>query len=129
MLIAEVAHSGQAQKRAEAALTEITLLQGESWMVAARRLVLHVRAATANEARPHTSGGVHFWRYVSGREVAELCERSVDPFFTSASDRNGMKSFLIQVGTALRNISLPCTWKPVNLWISTWYTAGKSLMA
>ena len=45
MLVAEMAHSDQAQKRATVTLAEITLLKGESWMAAARRLVLHVRAA------------------------------------------------------------------------------------
>jgi len=117
ILVAEVAHSGQAQKRAEAALTEIKLIQGESWMAAARRLVLHVRAATADEARPHTSEEVHFWRYVSGRKVAELCERAVNLFFTSASDRNGMESLLIQVGTEVKQYLTPVhvdAGKPLN---------------
>ena len=41
------------QKRAGAALNSITLQKGESWMVAARRLVLHMRAVTADETKPH----------------------------------------------------------------------------
>ena len=71
-------------------------------MAAACQLVLHDRAATADEARPHTSEEVHLGRYVSGRKVAELCERAVNLFFTSASDRNGMESLLIQVGTDVK---------------------------
>ena len=74
LLVAEVAHSGPAQKRATLALAEITLLKGGSWMAAARRLVLHVSAATADETKPHTSEEFSFWRYAPGRQVAELCE-------------------------------------------------------
>ena len=102
MLVAEVAHSGQAQKRATVAFAEITPLKGESWMAAACRLVLHVRAATADETRPHTSEEVYFWRYVPGRQVAELCEQAVNLFFSSASDRNGMESLLVQVRTDVK---------------------------
>lgn len=60
MPVAEVAHSGQAQKRTEKSLVEVKLLQGGSWMAAAHRLVLHVCVATADEARPHTSEKVFF---------------------------------------------------------------------
>ena len=112
MLVAEVAHSGQAQKRAAVALDEIRLLQGESWMAAARRLVLHVRAATADETRPHASEEAYFWRYVSGRQVAELCERAVNLFFASASDRNGMESLLVQVGTDIKRYLTPVHVEP-----------------
>ena len=66
--------------------------RGESWMAEARRLALHVRAATADETRPHTSEEVHFCRYASGREVAE---RAVNLFFPSASDYNVMESLLV----------------------------------
>lgn len=31
----------------------MTLAQGESWMAAARRVVSHMRAVTANESKPH----------------------------------------------------------------------------
>ena len=112
MLVAEVAHSGQAQRRAAVALDEIRLLQGESWMAAARRLVLHVRAATADETRPHASEEAYFWRYVSGRQVAELCERAVNLFFASASDRNGMESLLVQVGTDVKRHLTPVHVEP-----------------
>ena len=102
MLVAEVAHSGQGQKRATVTLAEITLLKEESWMAAARLLVLHVRAATADETRPHTSEEVYFWRYAPGRQVAELSERAAILFFPSASDRNGMESLLVQLGTNVK---------------------------
>ena len=102
MLVAEVAHSSQAQKRSTVALAEITLLKGLSWVTAACRLVLQVRAATADETMPHTLEKVYFWRYAPGRQVAKLCERAVNLFFPSASDRNGMESLLVQVETDVK---------------------------
>ena len=107
MLVAEVAHSGQAQKRAAVARTETTLLKRESWMTAARRLVLHVRAATADETRPHTSEEIYFRRHASGRQVAELCERAVNLIFPSASDQNRKESLLVQVGTDVKQHLTP----------------------
>ena len=76
-------------------------------MAAARRLVLHSRAATADEARHHKSEEVHFWEYVWGSIVAELCKRAVNIFFTSASHRNGMGPLLIQVGTYVKQYLTP----------------------
>ena len=102
MLVAEVAHSGQAQTRVAVALAEKTLLKGESWMVAAHRLVLHVRVATAEETRPHTSEETYLLRFASGKQVAELCERVVNLFSPSASDCDGMESVLVQVGTDVK---------------------------
>lgn len=98
MVVAEVAHSGHAKKGTEAALVEIKLLQGKSWITAARQLVSHIRAATGDEARPHASEEVYFMRYVWVRQVAELCERAVNVFFTCGPDRNGMEPLLIHVG-------------------------------
>lgn len=49
MMATEVAHSRQAKKRDAVLLAELTL-------VAARRLVLHVRLVTADETRPGLSG-------------------------------------------------------------------------
>lgn len=69
ILMAEVAPSGQAQKRAEATVEEMALLHGESWMAAARRLVLHIRAVTVDETKPHASEEQYFWRYVAGQHV------------------------------------------------------------
>ena len=107
MLVAEVANSGQAQKRVTVALAEIAILKAESWMAAARRLVLHVHAATTDETRPHKSEEVYFWRYAPGRQVVELCERAVNLFFLSASDRNGMESLLVQVESDLKQHPTP----------------------
>ena len=107
ILVAEVAPSGQAQKRAEVALEEMTLIQGESWMAAARRLVLHMRAVTADETKPHASEEQYFWRYVAGKHVSELCERAVNLFFTSESDRNGLEALLVQIGTEIKQQLTP----------------------
>ena len=76
-------------------------------MTAARRLVLHVHAATTDETRPHKSEEVYFWRYAPGRQVVELCERAVNLFFLSASDRNGMESLLVQVESDLKQHPTP----------------------
>ena len=53
ILVADIAPPGQALKRAEVALEEMTLIQGESWMAAARRLVLHIREVAPDETKPH----------------------------------------------------------------------------
>ena len=84
--------------RVTVGLAEVTLLKGDSWMAAARWLVLHVPAATVDETRNNTSEKVYFWRYAPGREMAELYQRAVNLFILSASDRNGMESLLFQVG-------------------------------
>ena len=39
--------------------------------------------------------------------MAELCERAVNVFIPSASDRNGMESLLVQVGTDVKQHLTP----------------------
>ena len=107
ILAAEVAPSGQAQKRAEAALENITLMSGESWMAAARRLVLYMRAVTADETKPHASEERYFWRHVASKHVSELCERAVNLFSTSESYRNGLEALLVQNGTEIKQLLTP----------------------
>ena len=51
-------------------------------MAAAWRLVLHMRAVTADETKPQALEEKYFWRYVGGKYVSELCERAVNLFFT-----------------------------------------------
>ena len=102
-----MALAGQAQKRAEAVLENITLMPGESWMAAARRLVLHMRAGTADETKPYASEEQYFWRCMAGKHVSELCERAVNLFFTSESDRNGLEALLVQIGTKIKQLLTP----------------------
>lgn len=115
ILVAEVTHSGQAQKRHEAVLAKINILQGESWMIAARRLVIHVRAATTGEASPYTPEEVYVWRYVSGGKWRSSASEQSTSFFTNGPDRNGMEFPVIQVGTDANITSRPYTWKPADL--------------
>lgn len=84
MLVAGVAHSGRAQERADSTLTELTFLRGESWMATARRLMLH-----SCGKRRRGEAAVNVKKYVSRRQVAELCERTVDVLFSDASDAKG----------------------------------------
>lgn len=95
LLVVEATTSGRAQERGSRAVSAIALAQGESRLAAARRLVLHVRTATADEPKQHASKEKYFWRYVTGKHLSELCQRALRLFFASASDRNDMESRLL----------------------------------
>lgn len=76
-------------------------------MVAARWLVLRMRAVTADETKPHTPEEQYFWVYATVKNVAELCERVINLFFSSASDRNGLESLLVQISTEIKELLAP----------------------
>lgn len=39
--------------------------------------MLHIRAATSDETKPYMSEEQYFWRYVTGKHVSELYERTL----------------------------------------------------
>lgn len=45
-------------------------VQGESWLVAASRFVSYMRAAAADETKPHASEEQHFWGYATGKHIS-----------------------------------------------------------
>lgn len=93
MVVAEVKPSGQEQKREAVALAGLTPLQGAPWGAAACWRALHVRAATADEARPHASEEIYFWRFVAGKHVVEICEQADNCFYRRfRPQRDGISS-------------------------------------
>lgn len=80
-----IAPSGQVQKSATVALAEMPLLQGELGIGAARRLVLRVRAVTADETRPHASEELTLGGNLAGKLVVEICEQAKKKTFLQAA--------------------------------------------
>ena len=76
-------------------------------MATARRLVLHMRAVTADETKPHASEEQYFWMYVTVKNVRQLRERVINLFFTIKSERSGLNSLLVQIGTEIKELLTP----------------------
>lgn len=95
--MAEVSKQGETRQTARLALNSTSLSNGEAWLLASTRLVLHMRAARVDHPRPYASEEIYFWRFITETDLSALVERTLGLFLSPMVNRLSLESHLVLV--------------------------------